>query len=61
MGNQSVAIDTENVRSRGTYHDRFQAIRAPLDNLCRLPGVQLLECSTAIDPYSVLTRHFKDR
>ena len=61
MGNRSVAIDTENVRSRETYHDRFQAIRAPLENLSRLPGVQLLECSTAIDPYSVLTRHFKGR
>jgi len=61
MGSRSVAIDTGGVRSRESYHDRFQALRTPLENLSRLPGVQLLECSTAVDPHGVLARHFEGR
>ena len=61
MGGGSVAIDTERARSREAYRERFQAVRAPLENLCSLPGVQLIECSTAVDPHTVLTRHFEVR
>lgn len=61
MGGRSVAIDTERARSREAYRDRFQAVKAPLENLSSLPGVQLIECSTAVDPYGVLARHFEGR
>jgi len=61
MGSRSVAIDTGGVRSREAYHERFEAIRAPLENLSQLPGVQLLECPTTTDPHRVLARHFEGR
>lgn len=61
MGARSVAIDTERARSREAYHERFRAVCAPLENLSSLPGVQLIECSTAVDPHGVLTRHFEGR
>ena len=60
-GSRALAIDTGGARSREAYRERFQAVKTPLENLSRLPGVQLLECSTAVDPHGVLARHFEGR
>lgn len=58
---RSVAIDTGGSAARRAYRERFLARKARLANLSRLPGVQLLECSTQLDPQKVLSARFAGR
>ena len=60
-GNRSVAIDTGAAAERRAYRDRFLGRRAKLAKLARFPGVQLLECSTDMDPQKVLGARFAGR
>ena len=59
MGGSLISIDTNQINSREAYRKRFRAIQSPLQKLSRLPGIQLLECSTVADPYKLLTQYFE--
>ena len=60
-GGRSTAIETSGAAAREAYRERFRARRAVLENLSRLPGVQLLECDTTMDPQQMLCAHFAGR
>ncbi len=61
MGGRLMSIDTNQMGSREAYRKRFHALQAPLEMLSRLPGIKLLECSTAADPHKLLTQYFETR
>lgn len=61
VGARSFAIDTRNAALRAEYRERFEARRARLEALARLPGIQLIECATADEPRRVLTQRFRSR
>jgi uncharacterized protein (DUF58 family) len=58
---RSFSIDTTDARSRRRYHERFEARRAGLKALARLPGIRLIDCTTDADPRSVLAQQFRPR
>lgn len=58
MGGRSFAIDTHDAGVRRHHRERFAARLARLEALARRPGVTLMQCSTAEDPYGVLARQF---
>jgi len=58
MGARSFAIDTHDARLRELHKERFAARMERLRALARAPGITLLQCSTAEDPYDVLARRF---
>ncbi len=58
---RSLAIDTRGAEQRDAYRARFLDRRARLKKLSGLPGVQLLECGTDMDPQKVLGAHFAGR
>jgi uncharacterized protein (DUF58 family) len=61
VGSRSFAIDTADAALRASYRARFEARRAWLESLGRVPGVHLVECATTGDPRIELTRRFKNR
>ena len=58
---RSVAIDTGADAERRAYRERFRRKHEELAKLARLPGVQLLECGTGMDPQNVLSARFAGR
>lgn len=58
MGARSFAIDTRDARVRQRHRERFASRTERLEALARRPGITLVQCSTAEDPYSVLARQF---
>ncbi len=58
---RSFAIETSNAAMRARYHERFEARRAALGALARLPGIRVIDCATDAEPRSVLTQHFRPR
>jgi uncharacterized protein (DUF58 family) len=61
VGGRSFAIDTADPALRAEYRARFEARRAGLEGLARMPGVHLVDCATTADPRLELTRRFKNR
>ena len=60
-GGRSFSIDTTDARSRQRYHERFEARRAGLKALARMPGIRSIDCTTDADPRSVLAQQFRPR
>ena len=60
-GRRSVTIDTGGAAERDAYRERFGNRQARLKEHSRLPGVQLLQCGTDIDPQKILSAHFAGR
>ena len=58
---RSFAIETANETQRRRYRERFEAKRAELRALARLPGIHVLECTTNTDTRGVLAQHFRQR
>ena len=58
---RSFSIDTTDARSRRRYHERFEARRAALKALARMPGIRSIDCTTDADPRSVLAQQFRLR
>jgi uncharacterized protein (DUF58 family) len=58
---RSFSIETANEATRRRYHERFAARRAPLEMLCRTPGIRMVDCPTDADPRSVLNQKFRSR
>jgi len=58
---RSFSIDTTDAGSRQRYHERFEARRAGLKALARLPGIRSIDCTTDADPRSVLAQQFRPR
>jgi uncharacterized protein (DUF58 family) len=60
-GGRSFAIETTSEAARRRYRERFEARRASLRALARMPGIQLLECATNAEVRTVLAQHFRQR
>ena len=58
---RSFSIDTTDAKSRQRYHERFEARRATLKALARMPGIRSIDCTTDADPRSVLAQQFRPR
>jgi len=58
---RTVAIDTGSDSARRRYKNQFEERHSLLEQFTRFPSVQLLECSTAADPYTVLAERFENR
>jgi len=58
---RSFSIDTWDAGSRQRYHERFEARRAALKALARVPGIRSIDCATDADPRSVLAQQFRLR
>ncbi|MEO8467636.1 MAG: DUF58 domain-containing protein [Gammaproteobacteria bacterium] len=58
---RSFSIDTTDAKARQRYHERFEARRAVLKTLTRVPGIRSIDCTTDADPRSVLAQHFRRR
>lgn len=61
VGKRVLTVNTSDMALRKTYQDAFQARRAQIQNLARLPSVRLIPCSTADEPSMLLPRHFAGR
>jgi uncharacterized protein (DUF58 family) len=57
-GRQSFTIETSDEKERAAYRQRFELRVQRLRALDNIPGVRLLRCSTADDPYSLLMKYF---
>lgn len=57
-GDRLVTIDTADRGAREAYRRHFEARRARLRELGRMPQVRVLECTTENDPRLLLMRHF---
>lgn len=60
-GSRIETIDTSDMELRRQYAAAFEARRARLAQLARLPGVRLIICRTVDDPSAVLLGHFARR
>lgn len=58
---RSVSIDTSDAAVRARYRAQFEARKARLTALARLPGLHLIDCATSDDPRAVLARRFGGR
>jgi hypothetical protein len=58
---RSFAIETANESTRRRYHERFEARRAGLQMLGRMPGIRTIDCTTDAEPRSVLAQQFRSR
>jgi uncharacterized protein (DUF58 family) len=58
---RSFSIDTSDARARRRYRERFEARRAELKALARMPGIRSIDCTTDADPRSVLAQQFRPR
>ena len=58
---RSFSIDTTDAKSRQRYHERFEARRAVVKALARMPGIRSIDCTTDADPRSVLAQQFRPR
>jgi len=58
---RSFSIDTWDAGSRLRYRERFEARRAALKALARLPGIRSIDCTTDADPRTVLAQQFRPR
>jgi uncharacterized protein (DUF58 family) len=58
---RSFSIETGDQGSRRRYHERFEARRAALKALGRMPGIRTIECATDADPRTVLAQQFRPR
>lgn len=61
VGGRSVTIDTSDPALRTRFRAEFDAHRARLGSLARLPGISVIDCATSEDPRSVLARRFGGR
>jgi len=61
VGGRSVTIDTSDPVLRTRFRAEFEAHRARLTGLARLPGISVIDCATSEDPRSVLARRFGGR
>jgi len=61
IDNRVVTVNTSDGAVRRQYQEAFEARRAQIQNLARLPSVRLIPCSTADDPSMLLPRHFAGR
>ncbi len=58
---RSFAIETQDAGLRRRYHERFEARRALLRGLARLPAIDLIECPTQAEPAGVLAERYRHR
>jgi uncharacterized protein (DUF58 family) len=58
---RSFAVETGNEAMRRRYHERFEARRAGLKALSRMPGIRMIDCPTDAEPRTVLAQHFRQR
>jgi uncharacterized protein (DUF58 family) len=61
MGRRVQTIDTSDAGLRERYRAAFEARRAGLSALARLPGLRFVPCATDEDPARVLMRHYAKR
>jgi len=61
QGTQTLAIETGGVAARERYRARFEERRASLQEMVRLPGMNVLECATTQEPRGVLAELFQVR
>ncbi|HEX7079893.1 MAG TPA: DUF58 domain-containing protein [Gammaproteobacteria bacterium] len=61
VGGRSVSIDTSDQALRARYRRQFEARRARLGALARVPGIHVIDCATSDDPRAVLAQRFKSR
>lgn len=58
LGARSFVIDTHDARARERHRVQFAEHTERLRTLARRPGITLLQCSTAEDPYALLAKQF---
>jgi uncharacterized protein (DUF58 family) len=58
---RAFAIETANDAVRRRHHERFEARRAELRALARVPGIRVLDCATDAEPRSLLAQQFRPR
>jgi uncharacterized protein (DUF58 family) len=58
---RSISIETWDQGSRHRYHEKFEARRAALKALGRVPGIRTIDCTTDADPRTVLAQYFRPR
>ena len=61
VAGKSITIDTFDPGVRSNYRAGFDAHRARLNALARLPGVSVIDCATDEDPRTVLAKRFGGR
>jgi uncharacterized protein (DUF58 family) len=57
-GSRSFTIETADARIRARHREQFERRRERLRALAASPGVALIECTTAAEPYEVLSKRF---
>jgi uncharacterized protein (DUF58 family) len=58
---RSFSIETTDQGSRRRYQERFEARRAALRALGRIPGIRSIDCTTDANPRNVLAQQFRPR
>jgi hypothetical protein len=58
LGAQSFTIETADARIRARHREQFERRQQRLRALAAGPGVALIECTTADDPYEILSKRF---
>ncbi len=61
VAGKSITIDTSDPAVRSNYRAGFEAHRAKLSALARLPGIRVIDCATDEDPRAVLAKRFGGR
>src|SRR5690606_11931454 len=61
VGGRSSTIATSDAGLRARYRAEFDARRARLGALARLPGLSVIDCATSDEPRTVLGRRFGTR
>jgi uncharacterized protein (DUF58 family) len=60
-GGRAFAIETASDGARRRHQERFEARRAELRALARMPGIRVLDCPTDAEPRSLLAQQFRPR
>src|SRR5690606_35768837 len=58
-GSRSFSVDTADADRRARYRAQFDARRARLAAVARLPGIHAIDLATSDDPRAVLTQRFR--